>query len=51
MYRKIDAYIKKGEGYHYKWSSNSFKTCREFKAHLAKKYPADVYKIRKADLI
>ena len=51
MYRKIDAYIQKGKEYHYKWSSCSFKTCREFKEYLAKKYPAEVYKTRKADLI
>jgi hypothetical protein len=51
MYRKIDAYKFDGKNYVYKWSSNTFKTCREFKEYLYKIEPNSIFKIRKADLI
>lgn len=45
MNRKIDAYQYDGKQYVYKFSSNQFKTCREFKLYLSMKYPLQEYKV------
>lgn len=42
--KKIDAYVWNGKNYVYEFSTNMFKTCKEFKLFLNMKYPLKDYK-------